>query len=285
MPISLSTSSGKARQHLGRAHAVQALGAGKIQERLVDRQRLDQRRQRLHGMAHLAADPDIFLHVGPDDDGVRAQRQRLEHRHRRAHAEGARDVAGGGDHAALAAADDDAACRRAQDRRASRPWRRTRRNRHGRASACRAARCRTRRGEPHSPHRRRRESRSPRQSRQKQVGPASAGAAAVTARRAPNANRSAPGARPQCWWDGAARRSRNAFTVASSRSTKSSTPARKCGSAAAVRRVSGPMPVRPGTGPAARGRRDEGKRLNCQRFQPLRGGCEQAFSTVLFAFP
>ena len=32
--------------------------------------------------------------------------QRLEHRHRRAHAEGARDVAGGRDHAALAAADD-----------------------------------------------------------------------------------------------------------------------------------------------------------------------------------
>ena len=34
----------------------------------------------------------------------------------------------------------------------------------------------------------------------------------------------------------------NAFTVASSRSTKSSTEARKCGSAAAVRSVSGPIP-------------------------------------------
>ena len=68
--------------------------------------RLDQRRQRLHGVAHLAADPDIFRHIGADHDGMRAQRQRLEHRHRRAHAEGAGDVAGRRHHAALAAADD-----------------------------------------------------------------------------------------------------------------------------------------------------------------------------------
>jgi len=86
---------------------VHALGPGQIQKRLVDRQRLDQRRQRLHGMAHLAADPDIFRHVGPDHDRLRAQRQRLEHRHRRAHAEGAGDVARRRNHAALAAADDD----------------------------------------------------------------------------------------------------------------------------------------------------------------------------------
>ena len=97
---------GKARQHLCRDHAVHALGAGEIEERLVDRQRLDQRRQRLHGVAHLAADADIFRHVGRDHGGVRAERQRLEHRHRRAHAIGARDVAGGRHHAALAAADD-----------------------------------------------------------------------------------------------------------------------------------------------------------------------------------
>jgi len=58
-------------------------------------------------MAHLAADPDVFGHVGPDHDGVGAQRQRLEHRHRRAHAKGAGDVAGRRYHAALAAADDD----------------------------------------------------------------------------------------------------------------------------------------------------------------------------------
>ncbi len=82
-----------------------AFGAGKIEERLVDRQRFDQRRQRLHGVAHLAADADIFRHVGRDDGGLRAELQRLEHRHRRAHAIGARDIAGGRHHAALAAAD------------------------------------------------------------------------------------------------------------------------------------------------------------------------------------
>ena len=43
---------------------------------------------------------------GRTHDRVRAEPARLEHRHRRAHAEGARDVAGGGHHAALAAADD-----------------------------------------------------------------------------------------------------------------------------------------------------------------------------------
>jgi len=47
---------------------VDALGAGKVEKCLVDRQRLDQRRQRLHGVAHLAADPDVFCHVGPDHD-------------------------------------------------------------------------------------------------------------------------------------------------------------------------------------------------------------------------
>jgi hypothetical protein len=56
--------------------------------------------------ADLAADADVFLHVRADDDGRRAQRARLEHRHRRLHAEGARHIAGGGDHAAPAAADD-----------------------------------------------------------------------------------------------------------------------------------------------------------------------------------
>ena len=86
---------------------MQTLGARQIEKRLVDRERLDQRRQRLHRAAHLAADADIFRHVGSDHDGNRTQRQRLEHRHRRAHAIGPRDVAGGRDDAALAAADDD----------------------------------------------------------------------------------------------------------------------------------------------------------------------------------
>ena len=42
-----------------------------------------------------------------------------------------------------------------------------------------------------------------------------------------------------CSWEASA----TAFTVASFRITKSSTLARKCGSLAAVRRVSGPMPL------------------------------------------
>ena len=63
---------GEARQHFRRDHAVHALGAGEIQKRFVDRKRLDQRRQRLHRVAHLAPDSDIFRHVGPDHGGMRA---------------------------------------------------------------------------------------------------------------------------------------------------------------------------------------------------------------------
>ena len=48
----------------------------------------------------------VLLHVRRDNHGVRAGLQGLEHRHRRAHAVGAGDVAGGRDDAALAAADD-----------------------------------------------------------------------------------------------------------------------------------------------------------------------------------
>ena len=97
---------GKPRQHLGGAHAMQAFGAGQIEEGFVDRQRLDQRREVEHRLAHGAAGRDIFLHIGLDDDGIRAFGQRLEHRHGRADAEGARDIAASGDHATFAAADD-----------------------------------------------------------------------------------------------------------------------------------------------------------------------------------
>ena len=54
----------------------------------------------------LAPDADVLRHVRPDHGGMRAQRQRLEHRHRRAHAVSPRDVAGGRHYAALAAAND-----------------------------------------------------------------------------------------------------------------------------------------------------------------------------------
>ncbi len=97
---------GKPRQHFGGNHAVNALGSAEIEKRFIDRKRLDQRRQRLHRTTHLAADPDIFGHVRPDYGCGGTERERLEHRHRRANAVGAGDVAGGRHHAALAAADD-----------------------------------------------------------------------------------------------------------------------------------------------------------------------------------
>ena len=53
-----------------------------------------------------AADRDVMRHPRADHHRLRAERERLEHRHRRAHALDPGDVAGGGDHAAPAAADD-----------------------------------------------------------------------------------------------------------------------------------------------------------------------------------
>jgi hypothetical protein len=85
---------------------VQAGGAVEVHERLVDRHRLDQRRELEHDRANVAADAAILLHVRANDAGVRAEPSGFEHRHRRSHAERARDVATGQHHAALAAADD-----------------------------------------------------------------------------------------------------------------------------------------------------------------------------------
>ena len=56
--------------------------------------------------ADLAADYDIFGHVGLYDDGVRAELPGLEHGHGRTHAGLAGNVAAGGDHPALATTDD-----------------------------------------------------------------------------------------------------------------------------------------------------------------------------------
>ncbi len=97
---------GEARQRDCRNGAVDGLGAGEIEERLVDRDRLHERRQIEHHRPHGAADGGIFAHVGPHDRRVRAKLQRLEHRHGGAHAVDARVIAGGQNHAALAAADD-----------------------------------------------------------------------------------------------------------------------------------------------------------------------------------
>ncbi len=84
-----------------------ALGAAEVEKSFVDRQRFDQRGQRLHGMTDLAANADILCHVRRDHGGGGAQRQRLEHRHRGANAVGSGDVARGRYHAAFAATDDD----------------------------------------------------------------------------------------------------------------------------------------------------------------------------------
>ena len=56
--------------------------------------------------ADLPPDRDVFGEVRADHHRVGAGLQRLEHRHGAAHAVDPRDVAGGGDHAAHAAADD-----------------------------------------------------------------------------------------------------------------------------------------------------------------------------------
>ncbi len=88
--------------------------------------------------ADLAGGRGVFAEIGLDDDRVGAGLQRLEHRHRAAHAIDAGDVAGRGDHPADAAADDDRAWTAAPAGRASRRWRRTRRSRHGRWSAASA---------------------------------------------------------------------------------------------------------------------------------------------------
>ena len=82
-------------------------GAAEVEKRLIDGERFDQRRQRHHRLANFAADANIFGHVGTYDDRRRAEIECLEHRHRRAHAVGARDITGRRYHAAFAAADDD----------------------------------------------------------------------------------------------------------------------------------------------------------------------------------
>ena len=107
MPMDLFDVDREARQHLRCRHAVQPPGARQIEKGLVDRQWLDQRRQ-AHSIMPRTSRPTraYFSIFGPDHLGVRTAPQRLEHRHRRSHAESARHIAGGGDYSALTAADD-----------------------------------------------------------------------------------------------------------------------------------------------------------------------------------
>jgi hypothetical protein len=195
-------------------------------------------------------------HISPcraDHGRMRAERQRLEHRHRRAHAEGARDVAGGRHHAALAAADDDrlvgelgivALLDGGVERVAI----------DGRASA-RAARG----AAPGAASRRRRI--ACREIEIAEAVPAKAGGPIGWRGCGHGTSRShcgispAPGARRRCWSDEAARLRRTPFTVASSRSTKSSTLTRNCGSARRAQRLRTDSAFGQEQRPAARDRR------------------------------
>ncbi|MNE33870.1 hypothetical protein D3C80_1275660 [compost metagenome] len=90
----------------GRA-AVEAFRARQVDPGLVQRQGLDQGRQLADRAEDALALDYVFAEVGLDDDRVGTGLQRLVHGHGRADAVQAGDVAGGRDHAALAAADDD----------------------------------------------------------------------------------------------------------------------------------------------------------------------------------
>jgi hypothetical protein len=92
---------------------MQPCRAGEVEERFVDRERLDQRCQRQHHLPDLASDFDVFFHVRPNDFGMRTPSQCLEHRHGRSNTVGAGDVAGGCDDAPPAAADNHRFCREA----------------------------------------------------------------------------------------------------------------------------------------------------------------------------
>jgi hypothetical protein len=91
---------GQRRRPLGRLAQLRARGIRQIEIGLVQGHRLDDRRGGGEDGADLVADALVLGHVGRHDDGVRAHFHGLEHRHRRARPELARDIAGRGDDAA-----------------------------------------------------------------------------------------------------------------------------------------------------------------------------------------
>ena len=83
-------------------------GAGRhVEEGLVERQALHQRRELVEDGEHLPRHLRVVADARPDADGVRAAPQRLAHGHRRVHAVAAHLVAGRRHHAAAARAADD----------------------------------------------------------------------------------------------------------------------------------------------------------------------------------
>ena len=97
---------GERGEKLGGTGAMKRLGAAKVEERFIDRQRLDRWRKPPHLRAHFASNLAIFRHVGPYDDCIGAGGKRLEHGHGRTHAIKPRHVAAGEHNAVGAAADD-----------------------------------------------------------------------------------------------------------------------------------------------------------------------------------
>ena len=97
----------KPGQHHRRRGAVQLGGPGQVEEGLVEREGFDGGCQILHHRADLAGDLRVDLHPAFHDHRFRAEFQGLKHRHGGPHALDPCDIAGGGDHAAPPAADDD----------------------------------------------------------------------------------------------------------------------------------------------------------------------------------
>ena len=85
---------------------MQPRGACQVQKRLIQTKGFDRGGQILHHRADLARHIDIGLHTGFDDNRIRAKFQGLKHRHGRAHAPDARDIATRRYDATLAATDD-----------------------------------------------------------------------------------------------------------------------------------------------------------------------------------
>ena len=97
----------RARDRL--AVAERGAAAGHVEERLVQADRLDQRRVGREDRHHLLGQLAVALRAAGQEDAVRAAARRRAQRHGRLDAELARLVRGGHHHAALvrAAADDD----------------------------------------------------------------------------------------------------------------------------------------------------------------------------------
>ncbi len=107
MPTSRSTRAAISGQRLGGGRRLGAVVVGEVEIGFVEGDRLDDGGGGGEDGADVLAHPLVLGHVGGNDGGVRAQLQRLEHRHGRAGAELAGDVAGRRHHAASAGVADD----------------------------------------------------------------------------------------------------------------------------------------------------------------------------------